>query len=40
MLTLRHIFEGAYAVTESNAALIFGLSLLVPIVGITMAWIG
>jgi len=40
MLTLRQIFEGAFALAESNAALIFGLSLLVPIVGITMAWIG
>ncbi len=40
MLTLRGIFEGAYGFAEANAALVFGLSLLVPIVGIVMAWIG
>ena len=40
MLTLRQIFEGAFALAESNAALGFGLALLVPVVGITMAWIG
>ena len=40
MLTFRQIFEGAFAFGESNAALIFGLSSLVPVVGIALAWIG
>ena len=40
MLTPREIFEATYAFAESNATLIFGLSLLVPAVGITLAWIG
>ena len=40
MLTFRGIFESAYGFAETNAALIFGLSLLVPVVGITMAWVG
>lgn len=40
MLTLREIFETAFGFAESNATLIFGLSLLVPIVGITLAWVG
>jgi hypothetical protein len=40
MLTLRNIFESAFGFAEANAALIFGLSLLVPLVGITLAWVG
>lgn len=40
MLTLRGIFETAFSLADANATLIFVLSLLVPIVGITLAWIG
>jgi hypothetical protein len=40
MLTLREIFEASFAFADSNDALIFGLSLAVPIVGIVLAWIG
>jgi len=40
MTTLREIFETTFGLAESNAGLILGFSILVPVAGILLAWIG
>lgn len=40
MLTLRGIFEGAFAFADANDVLLFGLSVAVPTVGFVLAWVG
>ena len=40
MLTLREIFEAAFAFADGNDVLLFALSLAVPAVGFVLAWVG